>query len=108
MEQGSNMSSGDFSPQMALQETAKRGNTAAVHQLIANGISANTADEGLRTPLHCAAMIGHTAAINILMSSGGDPFATDVVGQMPLHIVKQKVLPVLLKYVWFMQVQRPA
>jgi len=76
-------------PDQAILKAAKRGDVAALRQLIAADRALVAArDSDGNTPLHCAAWKGHVDAVRVLLDAGAHVHAkstNDHYGDTPLH-----------------------
>lgn len=70
--------------ELALMESAFKGELQAVRQLVSAGISINVHDEEQRTPLMWAAFNGHTPVVSFLLRQGARVDAKDVKGRTAL------------------------
>ena len=68
----------------ALHESAKRGNTAQLKDLISAGISINQLDEARNTALHWASRFGHLDCLKIILASS-PILSQNTIGDSPLH-----------------------
>jgi len=64
----------------ALRDAAARGHTDAVENLLADGVSADSADKNGRTALMLAAQHGRVDVITLLLSKGANPNTRDKSG----------------------------
>ena len=92
--------------QRAVIKAAKKGDTAALRQLIKTDKSLLSArDKDGSTPLHCAAWKGHGEAVRLLLDAGADIHAksqNDHYGDTPLHAAahgnQKDVVKLLIEY----------
>ena len=82
-----------------LHAAAARGNTAAVHKLLASGADPNTkADK--RTSLHLAAERGHMEVVRLLLDGGADPNINKGrhhPGRSPLYLAVEQRYPDIVR-----------
>jgi ankyrin repeat protein len=82
---------GPFSASGGIFDAAKRGDVAAVRQLLAeNPKLVSLADTGFgATPLHWAALRGQDAVVEVLLAAGASPTATNRDGETPLQVAER-------------------
>jgi ankyrin repeat protein len=78
-------------PMLTIFEAAKRGDVAAVEQILArNPELARQKDTAFgATPLHWAALRGHEAVVSALLARGADPKATNNDRETPLQVAQR-------------------
>jgi ankyrin repeat protein len=78
-------------PTLTIFEAAKRGDVAAVEQILArNPELARQKDTAFgATPLHWAALRGHEAVVSALLARGADPKATNNDRETPLQVAQR-------------------
>lgn len=81
-----------------LVEAIRKGDSAAVRQLVKAGENLNSRDGYGNTPLHWAALTSHERMVESLLEAGADVRATNNAGATPLHwgVGSERVVGLLL------------
>ena len=69
------------SPDIALLQAARRGDTASLQRLLRAGADVEAKDQGGSTALAVAANYGHPEAVKLLLQNGADPVAGGLNGE---------------------------